>query len=150
MTDVGETAREVKSKREFGGNEGGTEGGGSGGGNSETGVLIGGSGVTVTPMRVGTQPCMLVCSSPLVGTSWLVCCRLAKEEGGMAGGGEGRDGEVEEFGGELIWSGPTHRSGLYPSHSSESSESSDGVSSIQHSHSMASSRPATVMSSSST
>ncbi len=121
MTDVGETAREVKSKREFGGNEGGTEGGGSGGGNSVTGVLIGGSGVTGTPMhvgtqqcvlvrsfsspmRVGTQPCVLVCRSPLVDTSWLVCCRLAKEEGGMAGGGEGRDGEVEECGNEMVWS----------------------------------------------
>jgi hypothetical protein len=63
---------------------------------------------------------------------------------------EGEDGEEEEGGGEVICSGPTHRSEPYPSHSSESSESLDGVSSTQQSHSMASSRPATVMSSSST
>ena len=91
MTDVGETAREVKSKREFGGNEGGTQGGGLGGGNSMTGVLSGGSGVTVQRHEG-------------VDTSWLVCCRLSKEEGGMAGGGEGRDGEVEDRGNEMVWS----------------------------------------------
>ena len=38
MTDVGEIGREVKSKREFGGNDGGTHGGGSGGGNTGSGV----------------------------------------------------------------------------------------------------------------
>ncbi len=68
--DVRETAREVKSKREFGGNKGGTWGGGSGGGNSVTGVLIGGSGATVSPMHVGTQSCVLVrsFSSPRLPT----------------------------------------------------------------------------------
>ena len=38
VTDVGEMCGEVKSKREFGGNDGGTHGGGSGGGNTGTGV----------------------------------------------------------------------------------------------------------------
>jgi hypothetical protein len=47
VTDVGESGREVKSKREFGGNEGGTHGGGSGGGNTGSGVLIGVTGATV-------------------------------------------------------------------------------------------------------
>ena len=89
--DVGEIGREVKSKREFGGNEGGTQGGGSGGGNTMTGVLIGGSGVTVRRHEE-------------VDTSCVVCCRLSKEEGGMVGGGEGRDGELEDLGKELVWS----------------------------------------------
>ena len=38
VTDVGEIGREVKSKREFGGNDGGTHGGGLGGGNTGSGV----------------------------------------------------------------------------------------------------------------
>ena len=47
VTDVGEIGREVKSKREFGGNEGGTQGGGSGSGNTVAGVLIVDAGLTV-------------------------------------------------------------------------------------------------------
>ena len=137
MTDVGESGREVKSKREFGGNEGGTHEGGSGGGNTRSGVLIGVTGATVRRHE----------EADLSVVVWL---RLAKEEGVVVGGGEWRDGEVEDFREEVVGSGPTHRSGPYTSLSSESSESSDGVSSTQHSHSMASSRPATVMSSSST
>jgi hypothetical protein len=137
VTDVGEIGREVKSKREFGRNEGGTHGGGSGGGNTGSGLLIGVTGAAVR-RHEEADPSVVV---------WV---RLSKEEGVVVGGGVGRDGEVEDFGEEVVWSGPTHRLGPYPSHSSESSESTDGVSSTQHSHSMASSRPATVMSSSST
>ena len=86
-----------------------------------TGVLIGGSGATVSPMHVGTQPCVLVrsfsssmhvgtqpCvlvrSSPCGDTLWLVCCMLSKGEGELAGGGEGRDEEVEDRGNEMVWS----------------------------------------------
>jgi hypothetical protein len=134
VTDVGEICREFKSKREFGGNEGGTHGGGSGGGNTGLGVLIGVTGATVRRHEEADS-------------SVVVCLRLAKEEGVVIGGGEGRDGEVEDFGEKVVGSRPTHRSGPYPSHSLESSESSNGGSSTQHSHSMASSRPATVMSS---
>jgi len=63
----------------------------TGGGNSVTGVLSGGS-------------CRTVRRHEEVDTSCVVCCRLLKEEGGMAGGGEGRDGEVEERGNEMVWS----------------------------------------------
>ena len=91
MTDVGEIGREVKSKRECGGNEGGTQGGGSGGGNTLMGVRIGDSGATVRRHEE-------------VGTPCVVWCRLSKEEGGMVGGGEGRDGELEDLGKELVWS----------------------------------------------
>jgi len=107
VMDVGETAREVKSKREFGGNEGGTQGGdsvggntvtggtqggGSGGGNTMTRVLIGGSGTTVRRHEEADADAAVV-----------VWCVLSKEEGGMVGGGEGRDGEVEDHGIEMVW-----------------------------------------------
>ena len=106
VMDVGETAREVKSKREFGGKEGGTQGGdlgggntvtggaqggGSRGGNTVTGVLIGGSGATVRRHEEADA-------------AVVVWCMPSKEEGGMAGGGEGRDGEVEDRGNEMVWS----------------------------------------------
>ncbi len=66
MTDVGEIGRDVKSKREFGGNEGGTQGGGSGSGNTMTGVLSVDTGLTVRRHEEGDTSCV-------------VCCRLSKE-----------------------------------------------------------------------
>ena len=95
MTDVGKSGREVKSKREFGGNDGETHGGGSGGGKTRSGVLIGFTGATVRRREEA-------------GSSVVVWVRLSNEEGVVVGGGEGRDGEVEDFGKAVVGSGPTH------------------------------------------